>query len=323
MGKTRSLYFILSLTILFACNNGGREGTIEESGSIETTNSIVSSQSNGNIISIIFNEGERVIEGDTILIIDHELLDLQLKQAEAVVKAAEAAVELMKEGARSEDRKLAKEKLSEAEVALKLSKENEARMKKLFESQAITKKQYDDVAGQFEITQSRYNSAKQNLKKVENIIRPEELKQGEAKLEQANASLELLRKRIKDCYVTTPISGFIVENFVELGETAVPMSSLFKVADLSRVEISIYIPETKLGLVKLGQEAEISIDSFNDKTFTGKISYISPTAEFTPKTIQTKEERTKLVYKVKVKVENPDFILKEGMPADVVIELHD
>ena len=99
------------------------------------------------------------------------------------------------------------------------------------------------------------------------------------------------------------------------------MSSLFQVADLSSVELVIYIPETELGKVQLGQKAEISVDTYPDKTFNGKVIYISPQAEFTPKNIQTQEERTKLVFAVKIKIDNPEFELKDGMPADASIIL--
>ena len=99
------------------------------------------------------------------------------------------------------------------------------------------------------------------------------------------------------------------------------MSSLFQVADLSSVELVIYVSETELGKVKLGQNAEINVDTYPDKYFDGNVIYISPQAEFTPKNIQTKEERTKLVFAVKIKIDNPDFDLKDGMPADASIIL--
>ena len=125
--------------------------------------------------------------------------------------------------------------------------------------------------------------------------------------------------------MTSPSSGFITKKFLEEGETVGMMSSLFQVADLNSVELVIYVSETELGKVQLGQTAKISVDTFPDKSFDGKVTYISPEAEFTPKNIQTQEERTKLVYAVKIKVDNPDFELKDGMPADasIITKLHD
>ena len=99
------------------------------------------------------------------------------------------------------------------------------------------------------------------------------------------------------------------------------MSSLFKVSDLSKIDLIIYVSEEELGKVKLGQKADITTDSYPDKMYEGKVIYISPEAEFTPKNIQTKDERTKLVFAVKIRTNNPDFQLKSGMPADAVIHL--
>jgi HlyD family secretion protein len=101
------------------------------------------------------------------------------------------------------------------------------------------------------------------------------------------------------------------------------MTSLFKVSDLSQVELVVYASEEDLGKVKLNQRAEIKTDSYEDKIYEGKVIYISPEAEFTPKNIQTKDERTKLVFAVKIKIPNPDFELKAGMPADAKIQLEE
>lgn len=161
---------------------------------------------------------------------------------------------------------------------------------------------------------AQYKSAQENYAKVKKIFRPEEIDQAKANLDKAVAGVELLQKNIRDSYVTSPINGFLVKTFIERGESVIPMSSLFKVSDLDIIELEIYISEEELGYVKLGQKADISVDSFKDKTFEGKVTYISPEAEFTPKNIQTKDERTKLVYAVKITIQNKDYYLKSGMP---------
>jgi len=194
-------------------------------------------------------------------------------------------------------------------------------MTNLHDSKSITEKQYEDAIARYEIASAKFNSAEQNYKKMKNFARPEELQQAKANLNRALASVNLIKKNLRDCYVTSPSNGFIVKKFVEKGESVAAMSSLFQVANLNTVELVIYIPETKLGMVKLGQIAEITTDTYPDKIYEGRISFISPEAEFTPKNIQTKEERTKLVFKVKIKVHNIQFELKDGMPADVVIKL--
>ena len=311
---------VVLLLLMWGCNGNG-DNTIEESGTIEATNIIVSSKAAGTIDAIINDEGALVSKGDTIMIIDHELYDIQLKQATAGRDFAKAQLDLLTIGARKEDIKQAQEMLTQAEANYKLAESNKARFENLYEAKSITKKQYDEVMTGYTVAQAQYNSAKENYAKIKNIARPQEIKQARAKYEQAEAAVALIEKSIRDCHVTAPINGSIVKNFVEIGETVSPMSSLFKISDLSSVELVIYVSEEDLGKVKLGQNVEITTDSYKEKSYEGSVVYISPEAEFTPKNIQTKDERTRLVFAVKTEIPNKDLELKAGMPADAVIYL--
>src|SRR5690554_4773086 len=317
----RLLFMSFVLSILAGCNNNNHPEFIEASGTIEAIDVIVSAKTAGEILSIRFKEGEKVNAGDTILIIDHELLDIQLKQAEAGKEIAEARLNLMKKGAREEDIIQAEENLKQAEINLSLAKNDKERMENLYKSKSITTKQYEDALARFDLASAQFNAAKENLHKVKNIYREEEIKQAEADLKKSIAAVELLMKNIKDSYVVSPINGYLTEIFVEKGETVSQMSSLFKVADLDVVELEIYVTVEELGYIKLQQKAEIKIDSYKDKTYEGVVTYISPEAEFTLKNIQTKEERTKLVFAVKLKIPNENHDLKSGMPADAKIKL--
>ena len=309
------------LTLLVLNCNGNNSDQIEASGNIEATNIIVSSQVSGKVVQIMKDEGDRVNKGDTVIIIDPETYKLRLNEALASKDYAEAQFNLIKKGARDEDINQAEENLKQAQISLDLAEKDKQRMENLYESKSITKKQYDDAVANYDIALTKLNSAKENFQKIKNLARPEELIQAKANLDKATANANLLKKSLSDCFVTSPSSGFITKKFLEEGETVGMMSSLFQVADLNSVELVIYVSETELGKVQLGQRAKISVDTFPDKSFDGKVTYISPEAEFTPKNIQTKEERTKLVYAVKIKVDNPDFELKDGMPADASIIL--
>lgn len=307
------------IALLIGCGDNGDNDKIELSGTIETTNIILSSQVAGNVMQVIQEEGNRINAGDTILKIDPETYILQRNQAEAQRDLAKANYDLLVKGARSEDKNQAAEGLKQAEANYQSAKTDFERLENLFENQSVTKKQYDDAKTRLVIAEAKLNSAKQNLKKIENFARPEELDQAKAAFNAADASVKLTQKRVNDCYVLSPINGQIVKNFAEIGETVNPQSTLVKISDLSEVEVVVYIQETDLGKVKLGQKAEIFSDSYKDKSYEGKVTYISPEAEFTPKNIQTKEERTKLVFAVKIKVPNPNYELKSGMPVDAVI----
>ena len=315
------LILIPILTFILISCNGNDNDRIKASGNIEATNIIVSSQVSGKVLQILKDEGNKVNKNDTVIIIDPETYKLKLEEALAAKEVAQAQFNLLKEGARKEDVKQAEENLKQAQVTFNLAEKDKERMENLYQAKSITKKQYDDAMANYEITQARLKSANENFEKVKNLARPEELKQAEANLNRVIANVNLIQKNLNDCYVTSPSSGFITKKFVEVGETAGMMSSLFQVADLSSVDLVIYVPETELGKVQLGQKAEITVDTYPDKSFNGRVIYISPQAEFTPKNIQTQEERTKLVFAVKIKIDNPEFELKDGMPADASIIL--
>ncbi len=320
--KTTKIISLLFLFLsLYACSGNDNASVIEATGTIESTNVTISSKNAGEIKSIIADEGEQVITGDTILVIDQEALSYQLEQAVAVEQISEAQLNLMMKGARTEDIKQAEEAMKQSEANLKIAKSDFERYAKLWESKAITQKQYEDMTARYQISLAQFTAAKENYEKVKKIFRPEEIEQAKANLKKATASVELLKKNIRDSYVVSPINGFVVKKFVEVGETVTPMSSLVKISNLSSVNLIIYVSEVELGKIKLGQKAEITIDTYPGKKYEGKVTYISPEAEFTPKNIQTQDERTKLVFAVKVEIRNKNFELKPGMPADAKIIL--
>jgi HlyD family secretion protein len=312
------LLSVISLLIT-GCSNSNNKNSIEATGTIETVNVVLSSKTSGEIKELRINEGEKVKLGDTVMIIDTETLQLQLKQQESGAQMSRAQLDLLRNGARKEDILLAESSLNQAQVNFKQAKSDLERLQKLYQTQTITKKQYDDAASHFDLMNDQLSSAKENFIKIKNYARPEEIKQAEAKLNQSRASADLIKKNINDSYIVSPLNGIVVKKYFEVGETVSPMSSLVKISDLTNVELYIYVTELELGKIKLGQKAEVSVDAFKDKKFEGKVTYISPEAEFTPKNIQTKDERTKLVFAVKIELPNPDFELKSGMPADAKI----
>jgi HlyD family secretion protein len=317
----KSWLIIAASLFIFGCGNGNNKNSIEASGIIEATNVTVSSKVTGQILKLNFEEGDPVKSGDTLIDIDHANLNIQLRQAEAAEMQADAQLQLIEQGARSEDIKQAEDAVKQAKANYDLASRDKDRNEKLYQSRSITQQQFDNVLSKFEITSAQYNSAIENLKKIRNLYRPDDIKQAQANLDRQKAAVDLLKKNISDSYVIAPINGFVTKKFVEAGESVSPMSSLFMLSDLSYVDLVIYIPETELGKIQLGQDADVTVDTYNNKVFKGKIIYISPQAEFTPKNIQTKDERVKLVYAVKIHIANPGFELKDGMPADAVVKL--
>ena len=235
------------LLIIYGCGNGNDKNRIEASGNIEATNVTVSSQVTGKVLNLLKTEGEKVSTGDTILIIDHESLEIQLRQALASENAVQAQLNLLRDGAREEDIKQGEEAVTQAQVNFESAKKDVERMETLYNSKSITRKQYEDAVSRFEITQAQLNSAKENHKKLKDFARPEDIKQAEANLNRQIAAVDLLKKQIRDSYVQSPINGIIVKKFFEQGETVTMLSSLFKVSDLSVVNLIIYVSEEELG----------------------------------------------------------------------------
>lgn len=318
--KFLSLFF-LTVSLFAGCSTDDNQNLIEVTGTIEATNVTVSSKVNGEVISIFKDEGDKVSVGDTLLIIDPTIYKIKLREAEAVLLSAEAQYELVINGARKEDIQQAEQLLKQSEINLQTAQNDKIRFENLYQTKSISKKQYEDAVAKYELALAQFNSAKENYSKIQNISRPEELKQVMANVERLKANVELIKKNLNDCFVTAPISGVVVKRFVETGETVTNLSSLIKISDLTQVELMVYVNEKDLPKIKLGQAVDVKVDAFPDKSYKGKIIFISPEAEFTPKNIQTKEERTKLVFAVKVKIDNPDYELKSGIPADAIIKL--
>ena len=305
--------------LIAGCGNNKEPNTIIASGTIETIDVTVSSKVNGQIKQFYVKEGDMVKGGQLLLEIDHDLLDIQLRQAEAGVDQASAQLRLMQIGARKEDINQSEELLRQAKVNLDQAETDRDRMKSLVETNTVTQKQYDDAQSRYELMLAQYNSAKENLAKTKKLARPEEIQQAKANLKRAIAAADQLRKNIEDCKVTAPVDGIISKKYVEAGENATVNTSLLKISNLQTVNLMIYVSETELGYVKPGQKADVTIDAYKGKIYKGEVIFISPEAEFTPKNIQTQDERTKLVFGVKLEIPNPQFELKPGMPADAKI----
>jgi len=317
----KKIFYISFLAAaLCFCSENGKNIIVEESGTIESTDIVLSAQTAGKIIKLFADEGTQVKKGDTLVSIDHELYDLQLRQAAASAEIAKAQLDLLVKGARTEDIAQVKEQYNQAQANFNLAEADKKRMDNLYASNSITKKQYDDALLKYDVAKSQFNAAKENFTKIQNFARPEEIAQAKAGLEKAFAAVDLLKKNIKDCFIISPISGIIVKRFMEEGETASMLSSLLKVSNLERVEVVIYVSEKALPEIKLNQIADVVTDGQPDKIFQGKVIFISPEAEFTPKNIQTKEERTKQVFAVKLEIQNKTGELKTGLPVDVKIK---
>jgi HlyD family secretion protein len=226
---------------------------------------------------------------------------------------------LLLNGARSEDIRLAEDALRQAEASYKNANDDYNRMKELLASNTVTRKQFDDAESRYTIAKAQLSSAGQGLAKLKNFARPEDLAAARARASQSQASADLLKKQLVDAVVVAPVAGTVTHIPVEQGELVSMGAVAASISRLDKMNLMIYVSETELGKAKLGGMADVYIDTYPDKAFAAKIVYISSIAEFTPKNVQTKEDRTKLVFGVKLEIENREGVLKSGMPADAYV----
>lgn len=172
---------------------------------------------------------------------------------------------------------------------------------------------------QYEIATAAVGLAQAQVDGLQVGATPEQVAAVEAQVEIARAALDALRVQVDKFVLQAPISGLVLERPVHVGEVALPGSPLMTLADLDRVTLIVYVPEDQLGRVQLGQPVTVTVDAYPDRTFRGTVAFIASQAEFTPKNVQTREERVSMVFAVKVRLPNPDHALKPGMPADAVL----
>ncbi|MGD1009743.1 MAG: efflux RND transporter periplasmic adaptor subunit [Candidatus Aminicenantales bacterium] len=319
--KAQTIFLCLALSPIVSCSGNGAKGVISAPGTIEAIEVNVASKVAGQLEERTVDEGARVRPGDKLAVIDHATLDIQLRQAEAGIDLARAELVLLRNGARKEDIRQAEEALKQAEASLSVAEDDARRMRELAKSGSVTSKQKDDAEARLTVAQAQRSAAAEVLKKTRTLARPEEIQAAEARLGQAQAAADLLRKMIADCTITAPVGGIVTHKAVEAGELVTQGATIVTVSELDSVYVMIYVTEKDLGRVRLGDAAEVTIDAFPAKVFSGKVTYISPEAEFTPKNVQTKEDRVKLVFGIKVEIENREGLLKPGLPADATIKV--
>ncbi|HXF49931.1 MAG TPA: efflux RND transporter periplasmic adaptor subunit [Verrucomicrobiae bacterium] len=275
---------VLAVGLLFVLiyvqltKNSNKEGVLSGSGTIEATEVEISSKLAGRIEVITKEEGDSVAKGELLAQLEHKELSAQLKVAEATIKMTGAQI-------------------AQARTNLKNLEDNLKRIEALYKSGSATQQQLEDI-------QTKVDGARDQVRSLE------------FSREQAAAQKNYIQAQVDNAKIFAPISGRIIKKTAEEGETVFPGSPILTLADLSKVTLKIYLKETEVGLVKLGQPAKVKVDSYPDEEFSGSVSFISPVAEFTPKNIQTKDERVKLVFAVKITIPNPEEKLKPGQPAD-------
>lgn len=302
--------------------NAAEENAIVVSGNVEVTQVDVGFTLSGRIQAMWVEEGERVQKGALLAQLENAELESIVEQNRAMLQEAEVRLADLKTGARSQEIEEARANVNAIEAELSKAKKDFERANALYKENLVPASQLDAARSAYNAAKARHQQALESLSLVKAGPTKDAIKASEFQVKQAEAALKASEERLKNTLITAPISGIILEKNAEIGEIIAQGTPVYTIGDLANPWIKVYIKEDKLGLVSLGQETEVSIDSFPNKTYRGKVTHIASEAEFTPKNVQTQEERVKLVFEVKVSVENRNGELKPGMPADVKILLH-
>ncbi|MBN2834997.1 MAG: HlyD family efflux transporter periplasmic adaptor subunit [Candidatus Delongbacteria bacterium] len=294
--KTKLIALVILGIFLVGCTKV--EKTADAYGNFEAVETIISAESQGKLINFNINEGEDVKIGQSIGLIDTSMLVLQRNEISANLRALKFKLPDV-----SKDIKVLEQQIANIEIDRK-------RTENLLEKKAATQKQYDDIIAQMEVLKKQITATKYKAS-VQSRSILSEIEPIEAKLKQINYSID-------KCRIVNPAVGTVISKFVEENEIVSFGKPLYKVADLENIILRVYVSAPQMVNIKLGSEVKVLVDAPNNsmKEYTGKISWVSSKAEFTPKIIQTKEERTNLVYAVKIAVKN-DGSLKLGMPGEV------
>lgn len=329
----RSLIAALSM-VAAACTTEVPSDRLRVSGHVEATETRIAPEVGGRVLTLTVKEGDRVQPGQTVLTLDTRDVQLAIDRATAERSAAEAELRLVQAGARVEDIRQAQSQIetARAEAAatrqeLESAEQDLVRFDTLLKSNSGSRKQRDDAETRRNVardrvaqTESRIRTAEEALARLKAGARPEEVDAARARVNVVTAQIASLQKGLTDATLVSPIAGVVTEKLVEVGEVMMPRAAALVVVDLDHAWADVFVPEPAVPNIKLGQPASIFTDA-GGAALNGTVAFISPKAEFTPRNVQTAEERSKLVYRVRITVDNKDGILKQGMPVEAEIPL--
>lgn len=300
--------------------NHAADATLRISGNIEAHESVVSFKVQGRIVELPVQEGQAVAQGDLLARLDDDDYRQQVNLDEAAVRAREAELELALAGSRAQEIRAAKQTLVDAQANLELKRAEFRRRQALLAEQGVSREDVDNAATQLKRAQATYERVKQTYDQIVEGTRKEEIAVRRANLQLAREALQMSRLKLTYTVLTAPVSGVVVVRQAELGEVVSPGTPVVTIADVDHLWLRGYLNETDLGRVRWGQPATVHTDTYPDKIYPGRVSFISPQAEFTPKSVETHKERVTLVYRIKITLDNPNHELKPGMPAEAVID---
>lgn len=324
MEKKKRMALVLVAALLVASGYWGYRNylnrspaTIEATGTIETTTFDLSAKIQGTIASVTVNAGDPVSRGQVVAELFRSDLTAQRERDALTVLKAEAALTDLQSGARDQEIEEAALALDTAKVQHEQAAADLKRLQSLHEAGAIPQAEYENAVNGEKLAANQAEAARIRLSLLESGSRPQQINAARVEVERSKAVLKAAEAVLEDLKIIAPIDGRVLSRNYEAGEYVNPGAPVVTIADVSDLWIRVYIPTTDLPYVKLGQQVTFTVSGAG-RIFQGVVEEIASKGEFTPKTIQTKQERANVVFGVKIRVRDADGALKPGMPADVV-----
>jgi HlyD family secretion protein len=326
------LFLLPALCLVGGCREKGPVDRVRVSGQAETTDVHVAAPVGGRILEIAVSEGQRVEPGALIAKLDTADAALALARARADREQAEAQLRLLQAGARPEEIRQAEAQVASAdadraaaEADLAAAEADVERFEALLASNSGSRKQRDDAVARRDVARERVRAARarvtaasEGVARLRAGARREEVDAARARVAASDAQIAIWDKAVADATVTAPIAGVVTAKIAEMGELVQPRAPLVTISDLDHAWADVYVDEPDVPRLRVGQSATLFTDA-GGSGVPGIVSYISEKAEFTPRNVQTAEDRSKLVYRVKVSVDNKSGVLKTGMPVEAEI----
>jgi len=315
---------VAGVLITMAVRSGGGEDIIVASGTVEATEADLGFLIPGRLEYIAVHEGDRLETGEELAWLDRTELLAAKRVAEAQGEAARARLVELEQGFRTEEVAQGRAALRASEQRLTDARRELDRTRRLFEGGAVSEQQLEAHQTALTLAQSDYESAVERLQILESGPRSEQIAAQRGVLAQSQASVARSEAVLDHALVRAPFGGLVTLRHREPGETVPAGAPVVTIMNPDDRWIRIYVPEYQVGRLAIGMTATITADAYDDRTYEGQVVFIADEAEFTPRNVQTTEERVKLVYRVKIQItEDPSFDLKPGLPADVRLDASD
>lgn len=322
---------LVAIVLAAACRGGNAAGPVRASGYVEATEVRVAPEVGGRVLTLAVAEGDRVAVGATLARLDTADTELAIRRATAELDQVRAQLRLLQAGSRSEEIRQAVAQVESAEADVRAARSElesaEAdllRFEGLLKVNAGSRKQRDDAATRRDVAAARASAARERVRAAAEVLarlkagaRREEIAAARARVAAVEAQIATFEKALRDAELASPVAGVVTTKLVDAGELVAPGTPLVIITDLDHAWANVYVDGPLVPTLRLGEPVVLVTDAGH--RLDGSITFISPRAEFTPRNVQTAEERSRLVYRIKVTADNKDGVLKPGMPVEAEI----